>query len=106
MEATNLTAWQTRHGLSILRESLPGMTGTDAVYTYDPHGHLCRLEYIPEVAEAYEIMRITAEATRSYRILTGTVLPHYRHGRNKQIRLLRRHLEVVVEDARDILSPT
>lgn len=105
MEATNLTAHQTRHGLSILREALPGMKNTDAVFTYDPHGHVYRIVYLPEVAEAYELMRLSSEATRSYRVLTGTVLPHARQSRTKQLRLLRRHLQLVVDDAKDILEP-
>lgn len=105
MEATNLTASQTRHGLSILREALPGMKGTDAVYSYDPHGHKYRLVYLPDVADAYEVMRLKGEATRSYRVLTGTVLPHAKQSRTKQLRMLRRHLQLVVEDAKELLEP-
>ncbi|MFI6808121.1 hypothetical protein ACIBO6_24420 [Streptomyces luteogriseus] len=105
MDVTGLTESQIRHGLSVLREALPGMKGTDAVYSYDPHGHVYRTAYLPDVAESYEIMRLGGEATRSYRVLTGTVLPHAKQSRTKQLRMLRRHLELVVEDARDILEP-
>ncbi|MBV6700215.1 hypothetical protein KV557_24450 [Kitasatospora aureofaciens] len=105
MEVTGLTAHQVRHGLSVLREALPGMTGTDAVYTYDPHGHVYRTAYLPDIAEAYELMRLSAEATRSYRVLTGTVLPHARQSRAKQLRMLKRHLQLVVDEAKDILEP-
>ena len=31
---------------------------------------------------------------------------HYKQAQSKQLRMLHRHLEVVVEDAREILSPT
>ncbi|WP_069628973.1 hypothetical protein [Streptomyces niveus] len=105
MDTTGFTECQTRHGLSILREAIAGMKGTDAVYSYDPHGHVYRTAYLPDVAEAYEIMRLGAEATRSYRVLTGTVLPHAKQSRTKQLRMLRRHLQLVVDDARDILEP-
>ena len=46
------------------------MEGTDAVYSYAPHGHVYRIAYAPKVAKAYEIMRLTAATTRSYRVLT------------------------------------
>ncbi|MEU9397735.1 MULTISPECIES: hypothetical protein [unclassified Streptomyces] len=105
MEATNLTASQTRHGLSILREALPGMKDTDAVYSYDPHGHVYRLVYLPDVADAYEVMRLKGEAKRSYRVLTGTVLPHAKQSRTKQLRMLKRHLQLVVDDANELLEP-
>ncbi|MEV8324076.1 hypothetical protein [Kitasatospora sp. NPDC056731] len=105
IEVTSLTTYQVRHGLSVLREALPEMKETDAVYSYDPHGHVYRLKYIPEVAEAYELMRIGSEATRSFRVLTGTVLPHAKHSHSKQLRMLRRHLQLVVDEARDILAP-
>jgi hypothetical protein len=106
MEGTGLTASQVRHGLSILREALPEMKDTGgAVYSYDPHGHVYRTTYLPDVADAYEVMRLRAEATRSYRVLTGTVLPHAKQSRTKQLRMLRRHLQLVVEDAKDILEP-
>jgi hypothetical protein len=81
------------------------MKDTDAVFTYDPHGHVYRIVYLLDVAEAYEIMRLTSEATRSYRVLTDTVLPHAKQSRTKQLRLLRRHLQLVVDDAKDILEP-
>lgn len=106
MEETNLTESQVRHGLSILREALAEMKGTDAVYSYAPQGHLYRTAYLPEVAEAYEIMRLSAEATRSYRVLAGTVLPHAKQSRTKQLRMLKRHLQLVVDDAHDILEPS
>ena len=105
MEETSLTENQVRHGLSVLREALADMKGTDAVYTYDPHGHVYRIAYLPEVVEAYEIMRLKAEATRSLRILAGTVLPHAKQARTKQLRMLKRHLTLIVEDAQDILEP-
>ncbi|MEU2354576.1 hypothetical protein ABZ599_16675 [Streptomyces misionensis] len=105
METTNLTASQTRHGLSILREALPGMRDTDAVYSYDPHGHVYRLVYLPDVADAYEVMRLKGEAKRSYRVLTGTVLPHAKQSRTKQLRMLKRHLQLVVDDANELLEP-
>ncbi|ANZ14821.1 hypothetical protein O1L44_02430 [Streptomyces noursei] len=105
MEATNYTESQVEHGLGVMREALAGMKGTDAVYSYDPNGHLYRTAYIPEVAEAYEIMRLKGEATRSLRVLAGTVLPHAKQSRTKELRLLRRHLELVVDEANEILEP-
>ncbi|MGY3056265.1 hypothetical protein ACVWZD_005734 [Streptomyces sp. TE3672] len=105
MEETRLTEFQARHGLSVLREAIPGMKGTEAVYTYDPHGHVYRIVYLPDVAESYEIMRLSGEATRSYRVLTGTVLPHAKQSRTKQLRMLKRHLELIVDEAKDILEP-
>ncbi|MER8188406.1 hypothetical protein [Kitasatospora sp. NPDC094015] len=105
MEVTALTTHQVRHGLSVLREALPGMKGTDAVYTYDPHGHVYRTAYLPDIAEAYELMRLSSEATRSYRVLTGTVLPHARQSKAKQLRMLKRHLQLIVDEAKDILEP-
>jgi hypothetical protein len=105
VETTGLTASQTRRGLGVLREALAEMKGVGAVYSYDPRGHLYRTAYLPDVADTYEIMRLRGEATRSYRLLSGTVLPHARQSRTKQLRMLRRHLQLVVEDTKDILEP-
>ncbi|MFE5868857.1 hypothetical protein ACFQ6V_09405 [Streptomyces roseifaciens] len=106
MEETGLTAWQARSGMSFLRESLPELGETHAVFTWDPQDHVYRTAYIAEVAVAYELLRIRGEATRSYRVLTGTCIPHSRLTRSKQIRILQRHLQLVVEETNDILEPS
>ncbi len=76
------------------------------MYSYDPRTYRYCLEYIPELVEAYELMRIRGESMRTYRMLTGTAIPHAQLSRAKQIRMLRRHLQLVVDDANDILAPT
>ena len=50
-------------------------------------------------------MRLKGEAKRSYRVLTGTVLPHAKQSRTKQLRMLKRHLQLVVDDANELLEP-
>ncbi|MFD3539624.1 hypothetical protein ACFWUQ_08995 [Streptomyces sp. NPDC058662] len=105
-DMTSLTIYQVRRGLSYLRETLPELKGGHSVYSYDPHGHLYRTAFLSDVVEAYELMRISGESRRSYRILTGTVIPHARHSKAKQIKILRRHLQLVVEETNDILEPS
>lgn len=101
-----LTRYQVRRGMGYMRESLADLKGSGSVYSYDPRTHRYCLEYIPEQVEAYELMRIRGESMRTYRMLTGTAIPHAQLSRAKQIRMLRRHLLLVVEDANDILAPT
>ncbi|MEU3748137.1 MULTISPECIES: hypothetical protein [Streptomyces] len=105
VEDTGLTYYQVRYGISFLRESLADLKDSDAVFTYDPREHVYRIVYIPEVAELYEVFRLQGEATRTLRMLAGTVIPHSKLARTKAVRLMRRHLEVVVEDAKDLLAP-
>ncbi|GAA2330441.1 hypothetical protein ACWCV5_32575 [Streptomyces tubercidicus] len=105
IDATGLTTSQVRRGLGYLRETLPDLKNSNAVYSYSPRGHLYRTQYDQEAVEAYELMRIAGESTRSYRILTGTVIPHAKQSKAKQIRLLRRHLQLVVDETNDILEP-
>ncbi|MFD5563811.1 hypothetical protein [Kitasatospora griseola] len=105
VEDTGLTPSQVRYGMAYLRESLAGLKNSSAVFTYDPRDNVYRTEYIPEVADYYEILRLQGDATRTLRMLAGTVIPHSKLARTKQVRLLRRHLEVVVEDTKDILAP-
>ncbi|MCG0065980.1 hypothetical protein L0F81_22230 [Streptomyces tricolor] len=102
---TGYTKSQVRRGIALLRESLPGLKGTDAVYTWDPSDRVYRTFYLPEVAEVYEILRMRSEATRSARVLTGTIIPHARKSRSKQLRMLKRHYEFVVEEATELLEP-
>ncbi|MFD7015369.1 hypothetical protein [Streptomyces sp. NPDC059928] len=102
---TSLTVWQVRRGLGFLRESLPDLKDIDGVYSYDPSTHRYCIAYISELVDAYELLRLRGEATRSYRILTGTVIPHARHSRTKQLRMLKRHLQLVVDETNDILEP-
>ncbi|MDF3300061.1 hypothetical protein [Streptomyces tropicalis] len=71
-----------------------------------PHGHLHRTAFLVDVVEAYEIMWIRSECTRSYRVLTGTVIPHAKNSKARAVRLLRRHLELVVGESEDLLAPT
>lgn len=106
IHATGLTIYQVRRGLAYLRESLADLKRGEAVYSYDPLDYRYRTAYIPDVVEAYELMRLQGEATRSARVLTGTVIPHAKQSKAKQIRLLRRHLELVVDETHDILEPT
>jgi hypothetical protein len=91
-------------GLPFLRGAIPGLKDSQRVYAYDPNGHLCRTAYVPDTVEAYEIMPISGEATRSYRMLTGTVLPHAKNSCTKAIRMLRRHLGLVVEESHRLLD--
>ncbi|MEV8586693.1 hypothetical protein AB0424_07070 [Streptomyces sp. NPDC051180] len=105
VEETGLTTHQIRYGMACLRESLAGLKGSEAVYTYDPRENVYRTQYIPEVADLYEILRLQGEATRTLRMLAGTVIPHSKLARTKAVRLMRRHLEVAVEDAKDLLTP-
>lgn len=104
IHSTGMTIGQIRYGMGFLREAIAGFKDSQRVYSYDPNGHLYRTAYVPDVVEAYEIMRISGEATRSYRMLTGTVLPHAKNSRTKAIRMLRRHLELVVEESHDLLD--
>ncbi|MEF9915716.1 hypothetical protein RJT17_37400 [Streptomyces sp. P5-A9] len=106
IHTTGMTISQVHYGMSYLREAIPGLKGGQHVYSYDPDGHLYRTAYVPDVVEAYEIMRIAGECTRSYRILTGTVLPHAKTSRTKGIRMLRRHLELVVDESHELLETT
>ncbi|MGW1840673.1 hypothetical protein [Streptomyces sp. NPDC002067] len=107
MDATGMTICQVRYGMAYLREAIPGFKdGSQCVYSYDAYGHLYRTAYVPDVVEIYEIQRIAGENTRSYRVLTGTVLPHTKNNRTKALRLLRRHLELVVEESKDLLEST
>lgn len=105
IDATGMTTAQVRRGLAYLKEVIPGLKESTAVFSYDPNGHLYRTAYLPEVVESYELMRLAGEATRSYRILTGTVMPHAKQSRARQIRMLRRHLELVVGESQDLLEP-
>lgn len=105
MGETGYTKSQVKHGISVLRESLPGVKGSDAVYTWDPTDRVYRTSYLPAVAEIYEILRMRSEATRSSRVLTGTIIPHARKSRSKQLRMLKRHYEFVVDEATDLLEP-
>ncbi|MCF3143792.1 hypothetical protein [Streptomyces platensis] len=105
MGETGYTESQTRRGISLLRESIPQLKGSDAVYTYDPAENVYRTVYIPEVAEMYEILRMRGEATRSYRVLTGTILPHSRKSKAKQLRTLKRLYEFVVDETNEMLEP-
>ncbi|MBB1258318.1 hypothetical protein [Streptomyces alkaliterrae] len=105
IDVTGLTESQVRRGLTVLRESLPGLKDVDGVYSYEPGTHRYHITYVPEVVDSYEIMRLRGEAKRSYRMLTGTILPHAKHSRTKQLRLLRRHLQLIVDEANDILEP-
>ncbi|MFF4952564.1 hypothetical protein [Streptomyces chattanoogensis] len=105
IDETDLTVSQVRRGLGFLRESMPDLEGVDGVYSYDPITYRYCVSYIPELVEAYELLRLRSEATRSYRILTGTVIPHARHAKTVQLRLLKRHLELVVGETDDILQP-
>ncbi|MGC4998398.1 hypothetical protein [Streptomyces sp. DT195] len=106
IHATGMTVGQIRYGMGYLREAIAGFKDGQRVYSYDPDGHLYRTAFMPEVVEMYEIMRISGEATRSHRMLTGTVLPHAKTSRTRAIRLLRRHLELVVEESHDLLEST
>ncbi|MBD9730358.1 hypothetical protein IGX29_00715 [Streptomyces sp. H28] len=105
-DTTGMTVSQTRAGLAYLKEAIPGLKGSSAIFSYDPHGHLYRTAFIADVVEAYELMRIAGECTRSYRILSGTVIPHTKNSRGRAVRMLRRHLELVVDESHDLLEPT
>ncbi len=104
MDETGYTACQVRYGMSYLRESLPELKGSN-VFTYDIRDRVYRIVYIPDVAESYELIGIRSEATRSYRVLTGTVIPHAKHSSAKQLRIIKRHLELIVDEVEDILAP-
>ncbi|MEU9263117.1 hypothetical protein AB0D73_33875 [Streptomyces sp. NPDC048215] len=104
--ATGMTIPQVRYGMAYLREAIAGLKGTQRVYSYDPDGHVYRTAYLPDIVESYEIMRIADEATRSHRMLAGTVIPHGKNSRTRGIRMLRRHLELVVEESHDLLETT
>ncbi|MFE4176821.1 hypothetical protein ACFRR7_33065 [Streptomyces sp. NPDC056909] len=86
------------------------MRGTDAVYSYDPHGHVYRTAYVPDPAEAYDIkaydiMSLGVEATRGFRGPRRYGPPARQAAPPNQMRMLRRHLRLVVEDTTDILEP-
>lgn len=105
MGETGYTKSQVKRGIAVLRESLPSVKGSDAVYTWDPTDRVYRSFYMPQVAEIYEILRMRSEATRSSRVLTGTIIPHARKSRSKQLRMLKRHYEFVVDEATELLEP-